>query len=170
MIRVVHPGSGSVIFYPSRIPGSKRHRIPIPDPDPQHCRLYMLGVQTERVRLSGLGGPVRGPRHLLLPGHGGQGQQAGGPLTYSSSGVGGSAFIVVLQGHGGQGQQAGGPSTDSSSGVGGSAFIVVLQGHGGQGQQAGRPILYTLRQGMGDRHSLLFRGSGSGNAVVCNRR
>jgi hypothetical protein len=35
MIRVIHPGSGSriLIFYPSRIQGSKRHRIP----DPQHC-------------------------------------------------------------------------------------------------------------------------------------
>jgi hypothetical protein len=31
MIRVVHPGSGSgiLIFYPSRIQGSKRHRIRI---------------------------------------------------------------------------------------------------------------------------------------------
>ncbi len=39
MIRVVHPGSRIRIltFYLSRIldPGSKRHRIP--DPDPQHC-------------------------------------------------------------------------------------------------------------------------------------
>jgi hypothetical protein len=38
MIRVVHLGSGSpiriLILYSSRIPGSKRHRIP--DPDPQH--------------------------------------------------------------------------------------------------------------------------------------
>ncbi len=36
MIRVVHPGSGSILFtHPgSRIQGSKRHRIP--DPDPQH--------------------------------------------------------------------------------------------------------------------------------------
>jgi hypothetical protein len=35
MILVVHPGSGSriLIFYTSRIQGSKRHRIP--DPDPQ---------------------------------------------------------------------------------------------------------------------------------------
>ncbi len=34
MIRVVHPGSRirMMTFYPSRIPGSKRHRIP----DPQH--------------------------------------------------------------------------------------------------------------------------------------
>jgi hypothetical protein len=37
MIRVVHPVSVSriLIFYPSRIQGPKRHRIP--DPDPQHC-------------------------------------------------------------------------------------------------------------------------------------
>jgi hypothetical protein len=37
MIRVVHPGSRirMLTFYPSRIQGSKRHRIP--DPDPQHC-------------------------------------------------------------------------------------------------------------------------------------
>jgi hypothetical protein len=36
MIRVVHPGSRirMLTFYPSRIPGSRRHRIP--DPDPQH--------------------------------------------------------------------------------------------------------------------------------------
>ncbi len=36
MIRVVHPGSRirMLTFYPSRIQGSKRHRIP--DPDPQH--------------------------------------------------------------------------------------------------------------------------------------
>jgi hypothetical protein len=36
MSRVVHPGSKIriLIFYPSRIQGSKRHRIP--DPDPQH--------------------------------------------------------------------------------------------------------------------------------------
>jgi hypothetical protein len=35
MIRVVHPEPRIWIltFYPSRIPGSKRHRIP----DPQHC-------------------------------------------------------------------------------------------------------------------------------------
>ncbi len=39
MTRVVYPGSGSririLIFYPSRIPGSKRHRIP--DPNPHDC-------------------------------------------------------------------------------------------------------------------------------------
>jgi len=37
LIRVVHPGSESWFFtHPgSRIQGSKRHRIP--DPDPQHC-------------------------------------------------------------------------------------------------------------------------------------
>jgi hypothetical protein len=39
MIWVVHPRSGSRIrilsFYPSRIQGSKRHRIP--DPDLQQC-------------------------------------------------------------------------------------------------------------------------------------
>ncbi len=37
MVRVVHPGSGSWFFtHPgSWIQGSKRHRIP--DPDPQHC-------------------------------------------------------------------------------------------------------------------------------------
>ncbi len=37
MIRVVHPGSliRILIFYPIRIQGPKRHRIP--DPDPQHC-------------------------------------------------------------------------------------------------------------------------------------
>ncbi len=36
MIRVVHPASciRILIFYPSRIQGSKRHRIP--DLDPQH--------------------------------------------------------------------------------------------------------------------------------------
>jgi hypothetical protein len=36
-IRVVHPGSGSGFFTHSgsRLQGSKRHRIP--DPDPQHC-------------------------------------------------------------------------------------------------------------------------------------
>jgi hypothetical protein len=40
MIRVVHPGSGSWLFiHPvSRIQGSKRHRIP--DPDPQPCLLH----------------------------------------------------------------------------------------------------------------------------------
>jgi hypothetical protein len=32
--RVVYPGSGILIFYPSRIQVSKRHRIP--DPDSQH--------------------------------------------------------------------------------------------------------------------------------------
>jgi hypothetical protein len=39
MIRVVHSGSRirMLTFYPSRIQGSKRHRIP--DPDPQHCVL-----------------------------------------------------------------------------------------------------------------------------------
>ncbi len=38
MIRDVHPGSGSriQIFHPSRIHGSKRHRIP----DPQHWIIY----------------------------------------------------------------------------------------------------------------------------------
>ncbi len=39
-----NPGSGSriqiLIFYLSRIQGSKRHRIP--DPDPQHCPYYMI--------------------------------------------------------------------------------------------------------------------------------
>jgi hypothetical protein len=37
MIRVVHPGSGCWLstLPGSRIQGSKRHRIP--DPDPQHC-------------------------------------------------------------------------------------------------------------------------------------
>jgi hypothetical protein len=35
MNRVVHLGSGSWFFYPSRIQGSKKHRIP--DPEPQHC-------------------------------------------------------------------------------------------------------------------------------------
>jgi hypothetical protein len=38
MIQDVHPGSGSririLVIYPSRIPGSKRHRIS--DSDPQH--------------------------------------------------------------------------------------------------------------------------------------
>ena len=40
MIRVVHPGSGWWLFtHPRfRIRGSKRHRIP--DPDPQHCKNY----------------------------------------------------------------------------------------------------------------------------------
>jgi hypothetical protein len=44
MIRVVHPGSGSLLFtHPgSRIQGSKRHRIP--DPDPQHC-IILLSVR-----------------------------------------------------------------------------------------------------------------------------
>jgi len=39
MIRVVHPGSGSLLFsHPdSRIQGSKRHRIP----DPQHWKKYI---------------------------------------------------------------------------------------------------------------------------------
>ncbi len=39
MIRVVHPGSGSG-FYPSQIPGSKRHWIL--DPDPQHWLLLLF--------------------------------------------------------------------------------------------------------------------------------
>ncbi len=54
MIRVVHPGSRIRIltFYPSRIQGSKRHRIP--DPDPQHW-----GGHT-RVRESGRGDPMGG--------------------------------------------------------------------------------------------------------------
>jgi hypothetical protein len=30
MIRDVHPGIGILVFYPSRIQGSKRHRIPDP--------------------------------------------------------------------------------------------------------------------------------------------
>ena len=43
MIRIVHPGSRIriLIFYPSRIPGSKRHRIP----DLQHC-----GINDELCR------------------------------------------------------------------------------------------------------------------------
>ncbi len=49
MIRVVHPGSGSVFFtHPgSRIQGSKRHRIP----DPQHCLIYFttLFFKTDRT-------------------------------------------------------------------------------------------------------------------------
>jgi hypothetical protein len=37
MIRIVHyPGTGSRYFYPSRIQGSKRPRIP--DPDPEHWK------------------------------------------------------------------------------------------------------------------------------------
>ncbi len=45
MIRVVRPESGSririLIFYPSRIPGSKSHRIP----DPQHYKIpYRTGL------------------------------------------------------------------------------------------------------------------------------
>jgi hypothetical protein len=42
MILVVHPRSRIRIltFYPSRIQGSKRHRIP--DPDPQHCLPRMM--------------------------------------------------------------------------------------------------------------------------------
>ncbi len=36
MVRIVHPGIRILIFYPSRIQGSKRHRIRNPDPDPQH--------------------------------------------------------------------------------------------------------------------------------------
>jgi hypothetical protein len=38
----VHPGSGSriLIFYSSRIEGSKRHRIP--DPGPQHWYNYIV--------------------------------------------------------------------------------------------------------------------------------
>jgi len=45
MIRVVHPGSGCWLsIHPrSQIQGSKRHRIP--DPDPQHCKniIELLG-------------------------------------------------------------------------------------------------------------------------------
>jgi hypothetical protein len=44
MIRDVHLGSRILIFYLSRIPGSKRHRIP--DPDPQHC-LKLIEVWTQ---------------------------------------------------------------------------------------------------------------------------
>ncbi len=47
MIRVVHSGSQIQIltFYPSRIQGSKRHRIP--DPDPQ----YIQNQSTNSVEL-----------------------------------------------------------------------------------------------------------------------
>jgi hypothetical protein len=40
MVLIVHPAGSRIrilIFYPSRIQGSKRHRIS--DPDPQHCIL-----------------------------------------------------------------------------------------------------------------------------------
>jgi hypothetical protein len=36
----VYPGSRILIFYPSRIQGSKRHRMP--DPDPQHWEYVYL--------------------------------------------------------------------------------------------------------------------------------
>jgi hypothetical protein len=43
MIRVVHPGSRIriLIFYPSRIPGSKNTWSQIPDPNPQHWFVYV---------------------------------------------------------------------------------------------------------------------------------
>ncbi len=55
MIRVVHPGSRirMLTFYPSRIQGSKRHRIP--DPDPQHClnflqklKIHIIGTDADQ--------------------------------------------------------------------------------------------------------------------------
>jgi hypothetical protein len=52
MIRVIHPESGSrsririLTFYPSRIPESKRHRIP----DPQHC-CYILQIRIPKSRV-----------------------------------------------------------------------------------------------------------------------
>jgi hypothetical protein len=53
MIRVVNPGSG-FHFLPildPRIQGSKRHRIP--DPDPQHCPYYMIskGSRQESLKI-----------------------------------------------------------------------------------------------------------------------
>jgi hypothetical protein len=57
MIQDVHPGSGSririLIFYPSRIFGSKRHRIP--DPNPQHWKICC-----EIIRIFLLAGDSRG--------------------------------------------------------------------------------------------------------------
>ncbi len=40
MIRAIHHGSGYWFFYPSRIQGSKRHRIP--DPDKQHWKEFKV--------------------------------------------------------------------------------------------------------------------------------
>ncbi len=57
MIRVVHPGSWVRILtvYPSRIQGSKRHRIP----DQQHCKTVI-------TRLEGVGDGVGS---VLIAGH-----------------------------------------------------------------------------------------------------
>jgi hypothetical protein len=43
MIRVVHPGFGIFTHPGSRIQGSKRHRIP--DPDPQNCLEERLSLE-----------------------------------------------------------------------------------------------------------------------------
>jgi hypothetical protein len=58
MIRDVYLGSGSqiriLIFYPSRIPGSKRHQIPGPNPDPQNC--FFRHKKICKLQLLGHGG------------------------------------------------------------------------------------------------------------------
>ena len=57
MIQDVHPGSGSWFFtHPgSRIQGSKKHRIP--DPDPHHWYLLVLRLRF-RIKLVGFEDPV----------------------------------------------------------------------------------------------------------------
>jgi hypothetical protein len=46
MIRVVHPGPGSLFFYPSRIPDPGVKMVKkIPDPDPQHCIILCMGLK-----------------------------------------------------------------------------------------------------------------------------
>jgi hypothetical protein len=80
MIRVVHPGSGLLSFYPSRIQGSKRHRIP--DPDPKHWFIPPHSVLLKNI--NGLDFKiwmfsVESLRHFDEPGnsHGGEDRNVG---------------------------------------------------------------------------------------------
>ncbi len=67
MIRVVHPGSGSWFFYPSRIQDVKK----APDPgsgSPQHCFLTLTWIGNEHAHPgSGMNNPDPDPQHCFLP-------------------------------------------------------------------------------------------------------
>ncbi len=56
-------------FYPSRIPGSKRHQIRIPDPDPQHWFILMVtchGLGSSVAASSSGNKKKKEARYLLL--------------------------------------------------------------------------------------------------------
>jgi hypothetical protein len=81
MIRVVHPGSGSLLTHPgSRIQGSKRHRIP--------------GAKRHRIPDPGVKKATDpGSRGQKAPGPGSRGQK----VTGSQTRIRNTSFLPVLE-------------------------------------------------------------------------